>query len=491
MKKSGFKKSLPGIGLYVVSFLFLFLSPVEYCFGQVSEDSLWSFSKIRTDTNADNELDYLGEEVTITGIANISTGLLHEHYLQAYIQNDSTGMSIFAMEIDSPFQPGDSLVVKGEIQRYNGLAEVNADSYRVFSNDSKEPVPKSLNKAIVNPSEYLGMLVEGEGSIIEKGSTFNGKYLRISSGELASGTIMVYVSNFHYMFDQFNFDVLSTGDKISVKGIISENNPEFPEERTYKLFLRTPEDLKYADVPKYYMFLIIGGLVLVTALVVGWVVVLRKRVDSKTSEIQESLEEKEILLQEIHHRVKNSLAIVSGLIELQLDGTDSDEAKNVLQDSQTRIRSMALIHEKLYQTKLLSDIALDTYIKELVEAIHGTFTEYSEAVDLKFELDEIELDIDRVIPCGLLINELVVNAFKHAFKKDKKGVLEVGLFKENGNIRLSVEDNGPGLPDGFDLSSEDNLGSLLIDTFAAQLNAEIDIKNTGEGAKFTFSFSKN
>ncbi|NIU00678.1 MAG: PAS domain S-box protein, partial [Aliifodinibius sp.] len=149
------------------------------------------------------------------------------------------------------------------------------------------------------------------------------------------------------------------------------------------------------------MLLIIGGLIVVTVLIVGWVLILRKRVDSKTSEIKQSLKEKEILLQEIHHRVKNSLAIVSGLIDLQLDGTDNDEARHVLQDSQTRIRSMALIHEKLYQTKSLSDIELDIYIKELVEAIHETFTEYQEAVDLRFNLEKVELDIDRVIPCGL------------------------------------------------------------------------------------------
>jgi two-component sensor histidine kinase len=241
------------------------------------------------------------------------------------------------------------------------------------------------------------------------------------------------------------------------------------------------------------MLLIIGALVLVTALVVGWVVVLRKQVDSETSKIQHSLKEKEILLQEIHHRVKNSLAIVSGLIELQLDSTDSEEAKRVLQDSQTRIRSMALIHEKLYQSKSLSNITLNTYIEELVGTIHGTFTEYKEAVDLKFELDRVELDIDRVIPCGLLINELVVNAFKHAFKKDKKGILKVGLLRENGNIQLSIADNGPGLPEGFNFGSgsENNLGSLLIDTLAKQLNAEIDIKNTDEGAKFEFTFSHN
>jgi two-component sensor histidine kinase len=491
MKKQVCKKKLPGIALCALVFLFQFLIPVEPSFGQVKDDTLWSFSKIRADVNSDNELDYLGEEVTITGIANIGTGLLHEHYLQAFVQNDSAGMSVFAMQIDTPFKPGDSLVVHGKIQRYNGLAEVSADSYQVFSKASKVLVPKPLKKAIANPSEYLGMLVEGDGSIIEKGSTYNGKYLRISSGELASGTIMVYVSNFHKLYDQFNFDVLSSGDKISVKGIISEYNPEFPEARTYKLFLRTPEDLEYSDFPKYYMLLIIGGLILVTALIIGWVVVLRNQVDSKTSKIQQSLKEKEILLQEIHHRVKNSLAIVSGLIELQLDSTDSDEAKRVLQDSQTRIRSMALIHEKLYQNKSLSDITLNTYVKELVEAIHSTFTEYNKAVDLKFDLDEIEMDVDRVIPCGLLINELVVNAFKHAFKKDKKGILEVGLLKENGNIKLSIADNGPGLPEGFDLGSENNLGSLLIDTFAKQLNAEIDIKNTEVGSKFKFTFPNN
>ncbi|MDZ7658526.1 histidine kinase dimerization/phosphoacceptor domain -containing protein [Fodinibius sp.] len=491
MKKPRSQKQWPGIGLCALIFLLPFLSPIEDSFGQATDDAFWSFSKIRSDTNADNELDYLGEEVTITGIANISTSLLHEHYLQAFVQNDSAGMSIFSNEIDTPFAPGDSLVVSGKVQRYNGLAEVNADSYRVFSKTSQVPAPKPLKKAIANPSEYLGMLVEGEGSIIEKGSTFNGKYLRISSGELGSGTIMVYVSNFHRLFNQFNFDVLSAGDKILVKGIISENNPDFPDKKTYKLFLRTPGDLEYVEFPKYYMLLIIGGLVLLTALIIGWVVVLRKQVDSKTSKIQQSLEEKEILLQEIHHRVKNSLAIVSGLIELQLDSTDSDEAKSVLQDSQTRIRSMALIHEKLYQTKSLSDITLNTYVKELVEAIHSTFTEYNEAVDLKFELDEIELDIDRVIPCGLLINELVVNAFKHAFKKDKKGILEVGLFRENGNIKLSVADNGPGLPDDFAIKDKGNLGSMLIYTFAEQLDADIEAGNTTKGSKFVFTFPTN
>lgn len=460
-------------------------------YGQVETDTLWSFAEVRTDTNVDNTLDYLGEEVTIAGIANISTGLLHEHYLQAFVQNDSAGLSIFANDIKTSFEPGDSVVVRGKIQRYNGLAEVNADSYQVFKNDSGVPASKPLQKAIADPQKYLGMLVEGEGNIIAKGNTYNGKYFRISSKNIDENNIMVYVSNFHRLHEEFNFDVLSVGDKISVKGVISEYNPEFPERRTYKLFLRTPEDMEYAELPRYYMFLIIGGLIGVTLLVVGLVVFLRRQVDSKTSEIQESLQEKEVLLREIHHRVKNSLAIVSGLIELQLDSTDSNEAKGVLQDSQTRIRSMALIHEKLYQTESLSEIELDNYLEELVEAIHSTFTEYNEHVELKFELDKVKIDVDRVVPCGLLVNELVVNAFKHAFKKDEKGLLKIGLFKKNGDITLQVEDNGPGVPDDFTFQGKGNLGSMLVDTFAEQLNAKTKIASSDEGSNFSFTFSKN
>ena len=475
---------------YIFVIVFFFSFSLEGV-AQQQNDRIWTYAEIRADSNNDGTLDYLGEEVTITGIANIQTGLLHEHYLQVFVQNDSSGMSVFAMNIDTPFASGDSLVVKGKVQRYNGLAEVHADSYRVFKKSGAPPVPKSLDSAIVTPSKYLGMLVKGKGNIVEKGSTFNGKYLRISSSEDAANTIIVYVSNFHHLFDDFNFEVLKVGDEINVRGIISEYNPDFPEEQTYKLFLRTPQDLEYIGIPQFYMLLLISALGLITIVIVGWVVILRRQVDSKTSVIKKSLEEKELLLREIHHRVKNSLAIVSGLIELQLDSTKSNEAKRVLQDSQTRIRSMALVHEKLYQTESLSDVGLDSYLRELVETIHGTFNEYNKKVDLKFDLEKVELDVDRVIPCGLLINELVVNAFKHAFQKGKKGVLKIGLYKNEGNITLQVEDNGTGVPEDFSFRDTGNLGSMLVDTFAAQLDAQTKIDSNGRGTTFSFTFSKN
>jgi two-component sensor histidine kinase len=335
------------------------------------------------------------------------------------------------------------------------------------------------------------MLVEGNGKIVEKGSVYNGKYLRLAPSDAPNATIMIYVSNFHHLYKQFDFDVLSIGDEVSVKGIMSEYNPDYPAERTFKVFLRTPEDLQYAGLPRYYLFLTIAGLILLTLVVIGWIVMLRRQVDKKTEEIQKSLDEKEILLREIHHRVKNSLGIVSGLIGLQVEATESDEAQSVLQDSQSRIQSVALIHEKLYLTKSLSDIELGTYLKELVETIHSTFTEYNDAVDLRFDLETVEIDVDKVIPCGLLINELVVNAFKHAFDKEKQGILEVKLHKKNGDITLAVADNGPGVPEDFDLDSNDSLGLMLLDTFAAQLDAQAEIKNGKEGAVFSFTFSAN
>jgi len=458
---------------------------------QQSTDQFWAYSKIRADHDNNDTLDYVDERVSITGVANISTGLLHEHYLQVFVQNDSAGMSMFAEEVATPFAPGDSIVAHGHIQRYNGLAEVSVDSYKVYPNKGRLPAPKPLGKATAHPQKYLGMVVEGRGTIIEKGSTYNGRYVRVSPSDTSGASMMVYVSNFHRLNKEFDFDVLSIGDEISVTGIVTEYNPEYPDKRTYKIFPRTPEDLEYATLPRYYWLLGGGILIFVVAIVVGWIFMLRRQVEKQTEEIHRSLEEKDALLREIHHRVKNSLSIVSGLIGLQMDSTDDETARSVLQDSQSRIQSVALIHDKLYQTDSLADVELDSYLKELVQTLHGTFSEYSDSVDLKFDMETVDIEVDKVIPCGLLINELVVNAYKHAFSKDSQGILEVSLHRKNGEAILSVADNGPGLPEDFEMNGSDSLGTMLIDTFAAQLGAKIDVKERDDGTEFQFTFSMN
>jgi hypothetical protein len=271
--------------------------------------------------------------------------------------------------------------------------------------------------------------------------------------------------------------------------VVTEYNPEFPEQRSYKLFLRSPDDLEFKRLPTYYWYMILGGLGIGILFIVVWFFVLRHRVNTKTHEIQKSLQEKDTLLREIHHRIKNNLAVVSGLIELQLGSTDSEEAKNVLMDSQNRIHSIGLIHEKLYKTDSLTDIDLGNYIKDLVGAVHDTFTENKHDVALNFNFDTIKADHDMVIPCGLQINELVVNAYKHAFKKEKHGILDVTLKKQNGHILLKISDNGPGLPKDFEMDQDSSLGTMLITSFSDQLNAKMDIETEeGKGTTFTFIF---
>jgi len=458
---------------------------------QVVSDSLKPFAYVYADHNNDGRPDHLGQVISVSGVANIKTGVLHPKYLQVFIQNDSTGLSIFNKNILHPFNRGDSLVVTGEIQQYAGLPELYATSYKVFPRGSKVlPKPISLKRALLHPSKSIGVLVDGEGVIVEKGKTQNGKYLKVSVSDSARSKVLVYVSNFHVKAQDFKFDVLNVGDSISFAGIFGEESPDFSVHHIHKLYLRTPDDLTYEGIPRYYLLLGFGILLLIAIVVTGWIVSLRREVRNKTAEIQESLDDKEVLLREIHHRVKNNLSIISGLIELQLDGTDDENVKHVLKDSQSRIYSMAMIHEKLYETESLSSIKLDSYLKDLVEAIHGTFVEYNDSVSLKFDLETALLDIDKVVPCGLLINELVVNAFKHAFKENEHGVLTVELEKKDGKVELTVADNGPGLPEDFSLENTNSLGCMLISTFAAQLEANTKIENRG-GANFKFTFNVN
>lgn len=470
----------------IIPLTFVLILAAAPAYGQTEADSLWSFLTIQTDADGDFVLDFQGSEVAITGIVNVDSGLLHENYLQIFVQNDSTGMAIFSMQIDTPVFVGDSITARGTIERYYGLAEVVVESYQVYSN-SGEPAPKPLSDAVSDPQAYMGMLVEGEGVITGLGTNFNGKYFMLSPEE-NNDELMIYVSNFHRMHSNFNFNVLSEGDRVSVKGVITEYSPDYPNERIHQLFLRTPDDIQYLVLPAYYVRMIFGGVILAGILIIIWVLIVRIRVDTETKKIKLSLKQKEILLKEIHHRVKNSLSIVTGLIEIQRSSTENKEAIQVLQDSETRIQSIALIHDKLYKTESLSDIELGYYLKDLAEAIHSTFNGYNDSVILSFDLDKITVDTNRAVYCGLLMNELVVNAFKYAFKKEKQGKLSISLKKHGNDIHLLVSDNGPGLSDNFNPHTNDSLGSMLINSFASNLQAKMEIRENSDGTTFEFRF---
>jgi len=210
----------------------------------------------------------------------------------------------------------------------------------------------------------------------------------------------------------------------------------------------------------------------------------RKKAEQK---IKESLKEKEILLAEIHHRVKNNLAVITGLLELQVQNTDNDEAKMVLRDSQLRINSMALIHEKLYQSDNLSLIQFGKYIGELIDVIADSHITKEKPIEIDIESDPIEFTITQAIPCGLLMNEIVTNALKHAFEGRNSGKISISLKKEEDVIQLVISDNGIGLPDNFEEMKVKSLGMTLIYTLASQLNADMNIES-GEGTVYRLTF---
>jgi len=210
----------------------------------------------------------------------------------------------------------------------------------------------------------------------------------------------------------------------------------------------------------------------------------RKKAEQK---IKESLKEKEILLAEIHHRVKNNLAVITGLLELQVQNTDNDEAKTVLRDSQLRINSMALIHEKLYESDNLSLIQFGKYIGELIDVIADSHITKEKPIEIDIESDPIEFTITQAIPCGLLMNEIVTNALKHAFEGRNSGKISISLKKEGDVIQLVISDNGIGLPDNFEEMKVKSLGMTLIYTLASQLNADMNIES-GEGTVYRLTF---
>lgn len=211
----------------------------------------------------------------------------------------------------------------------------------------------------------------------------------------------------------------------------------------------------------------------------------RKRADE---EIMASLKEKEVLLQEIHHRVKNNMQIISSLLNLQSSKVKDTEVVGMFQESRDRIRAMALIHEKLYQSKDLAQVNLAQYIESLYLHLYHMYRVDSSAVRFNKHIEDVFLDINTAIPVGLVINELVSNALKHAFPNGSQGEICIELSREmEGKYRLIVKDNGVGLPPGVDIENPDTLGMQLVYDLVAQIGGNIDI-DSSDGAAFQVTF---
>ncbi|MBD2072471.1 PAS domain S-box protein [Phormidium sp. FACHB-592] len=277
---------------------------------------------------------------------------------------------------------------------------------------------------------------------------------------------------------QANFkrwDTANDGEILSTEFRMQHRNGEWRYFQCQEtLFARTPDRLPQQ---------ILGVAVDITA--AKQLEVLRQAEE----QLQASLTEKDVLLKEIHHRVKNNLQIVYSLLRLQQRRIKDQRAANILLESQNRIKSIALIHEKLYRSETLASINLRQYIPTLAASLFSAYNIHTNIITLKTTIDDVALDIDTVIPCGLIINELVSNALKYAFPNDRPGEIAIALHASGDRaVNLVVRDDGVGMPAEFELAHTDSLGLKLVRDLVQQLEGRL-LLNRHAGTEFRITFA--
>lgn len=206
------------------------------------------------------------------------------------------------------------------------------------------------------------------------------------------------------------------------------------------------------------------------------------------NELKRTIEEKTILLQEVHHRVKNNLAVTSGLLYMQRVSTDNPEIENLLGESERRIKSMTLIHELLYSSTDLSSIPIDEYIENLVDLIQKSM-DPSEKVKVHINSDSFSINVTQAVPCALILNELISNSYKHAFKQKDEGKINISIHQKKDIVEFFIKDNGKGIPEDVLSSERTSLGLTIVETLVRQLDGTYEIIND-DGTATLFRFKK-
>jgi PAS domain S-box-containing protein len=270
------------------------------------------------------------------------------------------------------------------------------------------------------------------------------------------------------------------------------NSPHFV--KFMRQFMASPEDaaslvidIQVGGSTRNYLMAVQKYQQGTAAVSVGIDITERKQTEER---LRASLKEKEVLLKEIHHRVKNNLQVISSLLKLQSGYIKDKEALELFTDSYNRVRSMALIHEKLYQSQNLAQIDAADYIPNLVSNLFRSYSVSSDAINLKIEVENIWLDADTAIPCGLIMNELVSNSIKYAFPSGRTGEIMVKFFVTGEDkCCMIVRDDGAGMPADFDLEEAESLGLQLVWNLTGQLGGDIEL-SSDEGTSFKITFTR-
>ncbi len=214
--------------------------------------------------------------------------------------------------------------------------------------------------------------------------------------------------------------------------------------------------------------------------------------DRKNSEkrLKESLREKQVLVEEVHHRVKNNLAVVSGLLQMQTMHVDDERLTRYMQNSQLRIQSMAIVHEMLYKSDTFSEIDFHDYVYKLSDTITNILKLRVKNISILIDVDHFVLNVNQAIPCALILSELITNAFEFAFEDREEGEICIRVVEEKDSISVEVKDDGIGLPEDFEEKRQKSLGINLMENLCIQLETDINVESGSWGTRFFFTFEK-
>ena len=377
------------------------------------------------------------------------------------------------------------MAIIAEIGRVIGSTLDIDEVYDRFAAETKKLIPfdnliinlikKEKNELVITyvsgmdiPSRRKGDLVPFEGSIAE---------MSVRSGRgiiLQSENIQESVKKFPSRIHVYNAGLRSM---LSVPLISADKVFGVLAFRSQKPNAYTERDLRLAEKI---------GMQIAGAIANAQLFLERKQAEEK---IQASLLEKEILLKEVHHRVKNNMGVISSLLNLKASSSENPEVIQTLEESNQQIHSMALIHEKLYGEKDWTSIDLGSYVTDMVKNLSEFYAGGLNNIEMKIAASGIRLSVDKAIPLGLILNELVSNAFKYAFPEGRSGDVGIVVRKtENGEIELIVRDNGVGLPKGFDPHKIESVGLYLVNGLAKnQLHGELSVSSE-EGTEFRIRF---
>ncbi len=208
------------------------------------------------------------------------------------------------------------------------------------------------------------------------------------------------------------------------------------------------------------------------------------------AKLEAAVAEREVLIKEVHHRVKNNMAVIVGLLGMQARSMNDERLTRALEQSQQRVGSMALIHEFLYAGKDMNNVNFGEYLKQLASGVCASYAVGPDPVDVTIETEEIQLPVHRAIPCGLIVNELLSNAMKYAFVDGRKGHIQVGVARlKTGTLLLSCVDDGVGIPENFDWRNAPSTGLKIVQILTKQLNGELTLDRSQGGTRFELRFS--